>query len=235
MACDSTTSIQEFLIKTKLTGAMSGSLLQNREFVFGDTEKSLFVKAAVGTDIYQFGRISDSLVTSSNVVWSSDYTKNYIDSLITAKSILLTAGGIFPDSAAGCTEPYSDTTSSVPKVLADFTVNQKGFWNIALPGDYSGNISKITVLFTGPASACTWGIKAKVLADNIDIDSGGTWSTEYTLTTTPANANRLEKVESSGTIDLFGSSSNQGNFAAIEVKLNSGSGTFKLLQVKLEY
>lgn len=264
MPCDSTTNIQEFCIKTKLTGPMSGSLLQNREFVFGDTEKSLFVKAPSGTDVYQFGRINDSLTVSSNTVWSSFYTKDYIDnlniiaivddvtghldsvwsssftidyidSILPVRSILLTAGGLFPDTSSGCSDPYVDTTPTVPKVVVDFTVNEKGFWNIALPGDYAGNISKITILYSGPASACTWSIRAKVLSDNDDIDTGGTWSTEYTLLDTPANANRLEKIESSGTIDIFGSSANKGNFTVIEVKLNSGTGTFKLLQVKLEY
>lgn len=294
MPCDSTTNIQEFFIKTKLSGAMSTSLLKNREFVFGDTEKSLFVKAASGSTLYQFGRISDTTSVSSNDVWSNYFTKNYIDnivqvsildditghldsvwsstftknyidsfdhisivddisghldsvwsssftidyidSIMPVRSILLTAGGLFPDSSSGCSSPYITNTPDIPKVMVDFSGSgEKGFWNIAIPGDYSGNVDKITILYSGPASACTWTVRAKVLSDNDTIDTGGTWSTGYTLSDTPANADRLEKVETSGTINLFGSVSNKGNFTVIEIELTSGTGTFKLLQVKLEY
>lgn len=232
---DHTSYLDKCIIRTKLSGPMDGSLLQNKEFCYGDTEISLFVKAPTGNEVYQFGRINDVTSGDINSVWSSLFTKNYIQSLQTSKTILLTAAGIAPTVTSGCTEPYVSENNSIPKVFADFDQGEYGFWNISIPGDYTGNISKISVLYSGPPQACQWSVSARVLSDNADLDTGGAWSTIYNLSDTPVASNRMELVELESDIDLFGSASNANNFACIRINLSTGTGTYKLLQVKLEY
>lgn len=240
-----TSFLERWLIKRKTSSTVTGSDLIAGEICYGDSEKSIFIKSPDNNYLYQFGRINDITSGELNSNWSSLYTKNYVDNLVDSivipeqqvilKTILLTAGGIAPTYSGGCGESYISDNTGTPVLLSDFTSGQSGFWNISIPGDYSGNISKISILYTGSSSACQWVIDAKVLSDAQNIITGGTWSTTYSLSDTPDSANKLQKVELSSTINLFGSSSNVGNFASIRIKLNSGTGTYNLLQVKLEY
>lgn len=236
MPCDHTSQIDRFLVRRKVSGPMDSSSLLNGEFAFGNIENCLYVKDATSDTIYQFGKINDSLTVDVNSTWSNLYTKNYIDAAISKpKTILLTAGGINPTPTSGCTEPYVDTDNTIPKVFVDFTSNTYGFWNISIPTDYTGSLSKVSLTYSGPASACTWEVQARVLTDNVAIASGGSWSTAQSISDTPANADRLEIADSTGNITILGSATNANKFACIRLKLASGTGTFKLLQLKLEY
>lgn len=238
MPCDHTSQIDNFLIKRKTSGPMDGSLLLNGEFVFGQTEKSIFIKDSSSDDLYQFGRINDTLSVDTDFNWSSEYTKNYIDNATSkTKTILLTAGGINPLNTNGCSLPYVDTDDTVPKVFADFSSGDYGFWNISIPTDYSGSISKVSLIYTSDTTgACSWVVNARILSDGDNIVSGGSWSSDYTLNDTVTTANRLEIIDGTGNITgILGSASNANKFASIRVNLATGTGTFKLLQMKFEY
>lgn len=242
---DHTSFLERWLIRRKVSSTMLGSDLIAGEFCYGNSEKSLFIKSPDNNYLYQFGRINDVTSGDLNSNWSSLYTKNYIDDAIDSlvipeqqvilKTILLTSGGIAPTYLNGCGESYISDNTGTPLLLADFATGESGFWNISIPGDYTGNISKISILYTGSSSACEWVIDAKVLQDSNDITTGGSWSSEFSLSDTPDSENKLQKIELSSTINLFGSSSNVGNFASIRIRLNSGTGVYNLLQVKLEY
>ena len=161
---DHTSFLQRWLIRRKTSSSVVGSDLIAGEVCYGDSEKSIFIKSPDNNYLYQFGRINDITSGDLNSNWSSLYTKNYIDNLIDSlvipeqpvilKTILLTAGGIAPAYTNGCTEAYISDNTGTPVLISDFTSGQTGFWNISIPGDYSGNISKISILYTGSSSAC---------------------------------------------------------------------------------
>lgn len=242
---DHTSLLQRLIIRRKTSGAMELTDLLASEFCLGNTEQALFVRSPDGLSLYQFGRIKDTTSTDFDTVWSGLFTKNYIDNSIDnivfpepevpTKTILFTAGGIVPLTTGGCSEPAVMDNTGTPIISADFTSGQSGFWNISIPGDYTGNISKISILYTGSDSTCEWEVKAKVLADSNDVVTDGSWSNTYTLVDDPPTANKLQKIELSDTMPIFGSSSNAGNFASILITLALGTGTYNLLQVKFEY
>lgn len=236
MPCDHTSQIDRFLVRRKVSGPMDSSSLLNGEFAFGNTEKCLYVKDATSSTVYQFGKIIDSLTVNANSVWSSTYTKDYIDSAVSKpKTILLTAGGLNPTQTSGCSVPYVASDDTIPKVFVDFTSGTYGFWNISIPTDYTGSLSKISIIYSGPAVECSWVVQARILTDNDAINSGGSWSSAQTITDTPANADRLEIADNTGNITMLGSAANANKFVCIRLNLSAGTGTYKLLQLKLEY
>lgn len=231
-----TTYIDNFLIRRKISGAVDTTDLLSSELILGNTEKSLFVKAPTGSELYQFGRIYDSTNVSVNNTWSSEYIVNYINAnVIHAKTILLTAGAMAPTPTNGCESPYVDTDPNIPKIGANFTVGKYGFWNLSIPGDYTGSLNKITVIYSGPPNACQWSVSARVIQDEDNLTSGGTWSTVYNLADTPSSSSTFEITTLEIPINLFGASTNVNNFASVRIGLTSGTGTYRLYQVKIEY
>jgi hypothetical protein len=235
---DTTSNIDHLLIRRKTTGPVVFTDLLNGEFVFGNTEKSLFVKAPTGDDLYQYGRIEDTSAGSSESTWSSTQIINYItDNVAHNKTILLTGGGIAPTPTNGCEEPFVDVGDDVPKIGANFDLNEYGFWNLSIPGDYKGSISKVTIIYSGPPDPMQWSIDARVLIDEDELTTGGSWSTRYNIADTPFSSSSLEIATLETPMDLFGASSNVNNFVTVRLLLSSvtGGAAYRVYQVKLEY
>lgn len=180
--------------------------------------------------------INDSTYTTSSL-WSSEKTYNEIINITSSKikQILFTAGGITPYATSGCGYPSDSESVDVPKVGSTFSSGQKGYFNIVIPGDYSSHISKITIVYSGPTSQAVWGIRARPIGDNESLTTGGSWSSQQTITDTPGSMSNFQVATITGTYTLFGNSSNINKFCPIEVHLVSGTGTYTFYQLKFEY
>ena len=180
--------------------------------------------------------INDSTYTSSSL-WSSEHTYDQIISITSSKikQILFTAGGITPYATSGCGYPSDSASVDVPKLGSTFTSGQKGYFNIIIPGDYSSHILKITIVYSGPTSQAVWGIRARPVGDNESLTTGGSWSTQQTITDTPGASTAFQVATITGTYDLFGASSNINKFCPVELHLVSGTGTYTFYQLKFEY
>lgn len=180
--------------------------------------------------------INDSTYTSTSL-WSSENTRDQIISILSSKSkqMLFTAGGLTPYSTSGCGYPSDSGSLDVPKLGSTFTSGQKGYFNIVVPGDYSSHISKITIVYSGPTNQIVWGIKARPIADNESLTTGGSWSSQQTITDTPGSASNFQIATITGTYNILGSSTNSNKFCPIELEMVSGTGTFTFYQLKFEY
>ena len=132
---------------------------------------------------------------------------------------------------------FVDVGDDVPKIGATFGLNDYGFWNLSIPGDYKGSISKATIIYSGPPDPMQWSIDARVLQDEDNLTSGGAWSTIYNIQDTPFSSSSLEIATLETPMDLFGSIANVNNFVTVRLKLSfvTNAASYRVYQVKLEY
>lgn len=71
---------RRLFLRTKITGAIQGSDLENRELLLGQTEGSLFAKDN-SANVLQFAPLNDSDL-GSNVTWSGHYISEYVQNKI---------------------------------------------------------------------------------------------------------------------------------------------------------
>lgn len=82
----------KILLRTKVTGQIEIEDLDEREIVFGNWEKNIFVKSYTGNssgELVEFAHLNDDETSDSNV-WSSYKTQHVIDNTLSTGIAILT-------------------------------------------------------------------------------------------------------------------------------------------------
>ncbi len=242
-------------LRTKISGPVTDySQLYNRELVFGNTEKSLFIRDYTGNTIFQFLNVNDS-TTSLFSNWSSDKISTYIAENYSAidhthdyydienipkRNIFLSPSGMTPhsNSLIACDSPIVSTNTVITRWETNFTESKVGFYTLLVPTDYKDSITKISLCFSSDGTGdVTWAILGGALNAGLAIDTSSFSYNSISIDSTVIDINTFIYADWTGTFDLFGSDS-VDKLTPIFITLSSSfnpSANFKFYGAKIEY
>lgn len=242
-------------LRTKISGPVTDySLLYNRELVFGNTEKSLFIRDYTGNQLYQFLNVDDTTTSTLNN-WSSDKISTYLEenyspidhihnyydiNNIPKRNIFLSPSGMtpHPNILISCDSPVVSTNNIITRWETNFNLSKTGFYTILVPSDYRESITKISLCFSSDSTGdIEWSILGGALDSGISVDSTSFSYNSVSLTKTVDEINTFNYADWTGSFDLFGVDS-VDKLTPIFVTLSSSSNpsaNFKFYGAKIEY
>lgn len=213
-------------VNAGITGTEQGEL---KLFRSATAPGTAFFEAADGTDQWMF-LTNDGLSLRRH---TSKPTANTDGTKLNKQIMEFTAAGLKPSTTTGCDAASLDANDNWQ---VGFTTGEFGFWQFSLPSDFDGSIDKITIHYSGGATAVLWEFATVILADNDPLNTAySTFGGPTTIGATPAASNIEITSDTSNFSSLFGTSDNAGKFCKLRLKLNTDPGIVYFHHLEVEY
>jgi len=188
--------------------------------------------------------VGDTLTVDGATVNLASGANITVNSANTKRTIVLTAGGGYPTTTIGCSDPtqVEAGTNDIDYWVLDFdnATEERAFWGTVLPLNWSGGTVTATFYWTnaggGAAETVVWGIKALALGNDDAIDTA--YGAEVTVSDTWIAQGDLHISAESAAITIGGTPA-AGELVIFNVGRKVASddlaGDARLLSVRIHY
>lgn len=245
----SLTNKHRILLRNKIQTPVSDpDQLASREMIFGDIEKSIFIKDRTEDVLYQYAPILDS-TTDTNSTWSSTQISNYLSTNyaeishfheyydllnIPRRSILVSASGIGNPTTNSCGTPYIEENSNNPIWSVDFEENNVGFYNFLVPYDYTGVIQGLTLTISNITGVTNWEISTYSYINESSLSSSSLLDTIDFTTSSVDSVSKINISYMDSSSPLLGDGSNKNKLIILKIKSENVSSA-KFHNLRIDY